>query len=253
MKLPFRVSNLLNVKNIFTLKQSINLFVVLMLLASSTVKAELRHAVISNNNKKISNTSELLTAYCIEVLPNMYKGPNRVEDPKLIEVYLLITEDKEMKIGKSLKLAAATGALLVSSMSFAQAINIGTNDLAIKGYDPVAYFTMDKAVEGSAKFTATHDGAIYRFSSEKNRDLFKADADKYAPQFGGYCAMGVALNKKLDVDPSAFYIKEDKLYLNLNKDVQKKWLTDIPGHLKTANRVWRGIEDLSVADANAED
>jgi len=158
-----------------------------------------------------------------------------------------------MKFAKTLKLATAAGALLVSSLSFASAINIGTNDLAIKGYDPVAYFSQNKAVEGSADFTATHDGAIYRFTSAKNRDLFNANADRYAPQYGGYCAMGVALNKKLDVDPHAFYIQDNKLYLNLNKDVQKKWLTDVPGHLKTANRVWAGIEDLSVAEANAED
>lgn len=158
-----------------------------------------------------------------------------------------------MKFSKTLKLATAAGALLLSSMSFAASVNIGTNDLAIQGYDPVAYFTKDKAVEGSAKYTATHEGAIYRFSSAENRDLFNSDADRYAPQFGGYCAMGVALNKKLDVDPQAFYIQEGKLYLNLNKDVQKKWLTDVPGHLKTADRIWAGIEDLSVSAANAED
>ena len=158
-----------------------------------------------------------------------------------------------MKFTKTLKMASAAGALLVSSMSFASAVNIGTNDLAIKGYDPVAYFTKNMAVEGSAKYTATHDGAIYRFASAANRDKFNADAAKYAPQFGGYCAMGVALNKKLDVDPQAFHIENGKLYLNLNKDVQKKWATDIPGHLKTADRIWAGIEDLSVAATNAED
>lgn len=158
-----------------------------------------------------------------------------------------------MKFAKTLKMAAAAGALLVSSMSFASAVNIGTNDLAIQGYDPVAYFTKNMAVEGSAKYTATHEGAIYRFASAANRDKFNADTAKYAPQFGGFCAMGVALNKKLDVDPQAFHIEDGKLYLNLNKDVQKKWLTDVPGHLKTADRIWAGIEDLSVAAANAED
>jgi YHS domain-containing protein len=158
-----------------------------------------------------------------------------------------------MNLKQTLKLASAAGALIFSSLSFASAVNIGTNDVAISGYDPVAYFTDQKAVEGSAKYTATHDGAIYRFSSQKNRDLFKADADRYAPQFGGYCAMGVSLNKKLDVDPHAFYIDDNKLYLNLNKDVQKKWLTDVDGHVKSANRIWLGIENLSVAEANEED
>lgn len=158
-----------------------------------------------------------------------------------------------MNFAKTLKIATAAGALLLSSMSFAASTNIGTNDLAIQGYDPIAYFSQDKAVEGSAKFTASHEGAIYRFSSAENRDRFKADPERYAPQFGGFCAMGVALNKKLDVDPHAFHIEDGKLYLNLNKDVQKKWLTDVPGHLKSANRIWAGIEDLTVAEANAED
>lgn len=158
-----------------------------------------------------------------------------------------------MKLSNTLKLATAAGALLLSSMSFASAINIGDNDLAIHGYDPVAYFTQSKAVEGSAKYTATHDGAIYRFASQKNRDLFKSNSEQYAPQFGGYCAMGVVLNKKLDVDPQAFYIADNKLYLNLNKEVQKKWLTDVSGHVKTGVRIWNGIEDLSVEAVNAED
>ena len=158
-----------------------------------------------------------------------------------------------MKLKQTLKFAAAAGALIFSSMGFASSVNIGTNDVAIHGYDPVAYFTNSKAVEGSAEFTATHDGAIYRFASKKNRDLFKADTEHYAPQFGGYCAMGVALNKKLDVDPQAFYIDEGKLYLNLNKNVQKKWLTDVDGHVKSADRIWSGIEGLSVAATNAED
>ncbi len=158
-----------------------------------------------------------------------------------------------MNIKQSLKIVAAAGTLLFSSLSFAASTNIGENDLAIDGYDPVAYFTKSKAVEGSAKYTATHEGAIYRFSSKKNRDMFNANTDKYAPQFGGYCAMGVALNKKLDIDPKAFHIDDGKLYLNLNKDVQKKWLTDVDGYVVSATRIWTGIEDLSVADANAED
>ncbi len=158
-----------------------------------------------------------------------------------------------MKISRLLTIAGLAGSILFSSLSFASAVNLGDNDVAIHGYDPVAYFVKNKPVEGSAMYTATHDGAIYRFSSAKNRDMFKANADKYAPQFGGYCAMGVALNKKLDVDPAAFYIEDNKLYLNLNKAVQQKWFEDVPGNLKTAYRVWDGIETLTVAEANAEE
>lgn len=158
-----------------------------------------------------------------------------------------------MKISRLFAIASLASTILFSSLTFASSVNIGSNDVAIHGYDPVAYFIDNKPVEGSAKYTATHDGAIYRFSSAKNRDIFKANADKYAPQFGGYCAMGVALNKKLDVDPAAFYIEDEKLYLNLNKAVQKKWFEDVPGNLKTAYRVWDGIEALSVAETNAEE
>ena len=86
-----------------------------------------------------------------------------------------------MKLKQTLKFAAAASALIFSSMGFASSVNIGTNDVAIHGYDPVAYFTNSKAVEGSAEFTATYDGAIYRFASKKNRDLFKADTEHYAP------------------------------------------------------------------------
>lgn len=155
-----------------------------------------------------------------------------------------------LPIFKTLALGAT---LFFSSLSFATAVNLGQNDVAIHGYDPVAYFTENKAIKGKAKYTAIHDGAIYRFSSAKNRDRFKSDANNYVPQFGGYCAMGVALDKKLDVDPDAFYITEGKLYLNLNKTVQKKWLEDVPGNVKTAYRNWSGIENLSVSEANAEE
>ena len=158
-----------------------------------------------------------------------------------------------MKISRLVAMAGLAGSLLFSSLSFASAVNLGENDVAIHGYDPVAYFVDSKPVAGNAKYTATYEGAIYRFSSAKNRDMFKANAAKYAPQFGGYCAMGVALNKKLDIDPAAFYIQDDKLYLNLNKTVQKKWFEDVPGHIKTADRIWDGIEALSVEATNAEE
>lgn len=149
-----------------------------------------------------------------------------------------------MKLSNLVKSLGLASALVFSSLSFAAdvGINANANDIAIHGYDPVSYFTMKKPTMGKGMYSATYKGAIYQFSSEKNRDLFRANPAAYAPQFGGYCAMGVALNQKLDVDPTAWYIKGDKLYLNLNKDVQKKWMEDVPGNLKTAFRNWNGIE-----------
>lgn len=127
-------------------------------------------------------------------------------------------------------------------------MNVDTNDVSIHGYDPVAYFTAGQPTHGSGRFTATYKNAIYQFSTEQNRDAFRANPSKYAPQFGGHCAMGVALNKKLDVDPTAWKILDGKLYLNLNKDVQTKWVQDIPGHLKTAESVWPTIKEKKASE-----
>jgi len=152
-----------------------------------------------------------------------------------------------MKLITPIKSAILASAVLFSGFSMAAdvGVNASKNDLAIHGYDPVAYFTKGKPTKGNSKYTATYQGAIYQFSSERNRNNFRNDPMAYSPQFGGYCAMGVALNRKLDVDPTAWYIDDNKLYLNLNKDVQKKWLEDVPGNLNTAYRNWSGIHAVS--------
>lgn len=152
-----------------------------------------------------------------------------------------------MKLKTLVKATLASTALLASSLSFAAnvEVNANANDLAIKGYDTVAYFTKGAPTKGSDKFTAAYNGAIYHFSSAQNRDLFKAEPAKYAPQYGGYCAMGVALNKKFDTDPTAWHVRDGKLYLNLNKAVQKKWSSDIPGYIETAQGNWNGIKGLT--------
>ena len=158
---------------------------------------------------------------------------------------------KILNIAKSVTLATS---LFFSSLSFAANIdmNADENDIAIQGYDTVAYFIKGRPVEGKQKYTATYNNAIYQFSSEKNRDLFRANPEKYAPQYGGFCAMGVALEKKLDVDPEAFKIVDNKLYLNLNKAVQKKWLTDVPGNIDTAETNWPEIKNKTADELNAD-
>ena len=152
------------------------------------------------------------------------------------------------------KLSLIGASMLFSSFSFAADIdmNADTNDVAIKGYDTVSYFTQGRPVQGNAKYTATFKNTIYQFASVGNRDKFKKNPHRYAPQYGGYCAMGVALEKKLDTDPLAFRIVDNKLYLNLNKAVQKKWLTDIDGNIDTAESNWPEIKGLSVAEVNAD-
>ncbi|KGJ91216.1 YHS domain-containing (seleno)protein [Colwellia psychrerythraea] len=152
-----------------------------------------------------------------------------------------------MKLATLIKSTFTTSALLMSSLTFAANIEVNANgnDLAIKGYDAVSYFTKGAPAKGTDNFTAAYNGAIYQFSSADNRDLFKSEPSKYAPQYGGYCAFGVTMHKKFDTDPMAWHIRGDKLYLNLNKDVQKKWVTDIPGYIETAQTNWTDIKGLT--------
>lgn len=95
---------------------------------------------------------------------------------------------------------------------------------AINGYDPVAYFTLNKAVKGDKAFTHSWNGATWYLSSQQNADLFKATPEKYAPQFGGYCAFAVSKGFTANTDPEAFKVINDKLYLCADKGMLKKWL-----------------------------
>jgi len=115
--------------------------------------------------------------------------------------------------------------------------------LAIAGYDPVAYFTDGKPVEGSSRFTTEWRGATWRFASAEHRDLFVADPAKYAPQYGGYCAWAVAHDHTASSDPDAWKIVGGRLYLNYSKDIQAKWEKDIPGNVAKADASWPKLVD----------
>ena len=110
--------------------------------------------------------------------------------------------------------------------------------LALRGYDPVAYFIDGKPVKGSSDYKADYKGSTFHFRSPANRDAFAADPAKYAPQYGGFCAFGTAGGYKAATHPSAFTVVGNKLYLNYNTDVQKKWSSDIPGYVTSAGRKW---------------
>jgi YHS domain-containing protein len=121
------------------------------------------------------------------------------------------------------------------------ALNLNSDGVALKGHDPVAYFTMNKPVNGSPTFIAKHDGATYWFANAEHQHAFTAQPAKYVPQYGGYCAFGVAKGAKPDIDPAAFSIVDGKLYLNLSADVQSRWLKDVPGHVKAADDHWKSL------------
>ena len=117
------------------------------------------------------------------------------------------------------------------------------NGIAIKGTDPVAYFRQGTPVRGSTQFTYQWGGATWRFSSAENRDLFIANPEQYAPQYGGYCAWAVSQGYTAAIDPNAWKIVDGKLYLNFNRRVQRQWERDIPGNIARADRNWPGVLD----------
>jgi YHS domain-containing protein len=117
-------------------------------------------------------------------------------------------------------------------------VNKSGRGVALKGYDPVAYFTAGKPVKGAAEFSHEWMGATWRFSSAANRGQFQANPEKYAPQFGGYCAWAVSHGYTADIDPEAWKIVDGKLYLNYNKSVQRKWEQDLRNRIEEANRNW---------------
>ena len=114
-------------------------------------------------------------------------------------------------------------------------------DTAINGYDTVAYFTKNSPVKGSDANTYEWKGAKWKFESQANLELFKSNPEKYAPQYGGYCAYGVATDNLVKVDPDQFTIHEGKLYLNYDASVQKDWLKDIPGYIKKADAKFQSL------------
>jgi len=119
--------------------------------------------------------------------------------------------------------------------------------LAIKGYDTVAYFTDGKPVEGSKEFETTWDGATWRFSSEANLESFESDPEKYAPQYGGYCAWAVSQGTTANIDPKSWTIVDGKLYLNYNEKIQKKWSSNRSALIKKADEEWGKLLPKSAA------
>ena len=112
---------------------------------------------------------------------------------------------------------------------------------ALLGHDAVAYFKDGKPVKGVTEYKAEYKGSVFVFASEAHRAAFVADPARYAPQYGGYCAFGVAGGYKAATDPAAFSVVDGKLYLNYNRDVQKQWSADIPGFILKAEGKWPAV------------
>lgn len=113
--------------------------------------------------------------------------------------------------------------------------------IAIRGADPVAYFTASEYTPGSDEFTHEWEGATWQFASAENRDLFAANPEEYAPEYGGFCAYAVSQGNTAPIEPTAWKIVDGKLYLNYNDKIQTRWSKDIPGHIAKADQNWPGV------------
>lgn len=121
------------------------------------------------------------------------------------------------------------------------AVNTSRGQLALRGYDAVAYLTERRPVLGATDFEYRWNGAVWRFSTAANRDVFARDPTQYAPEFGGYCAYAVSRGYTADGDPNAWRIVDGRLYLNYSKRVQALWEEDIPGNIAKGRRNWPGV------------
>jgi YHS domain-containing protein len=119
--------------------------------------------------------------------------------------------------------------------------NLDKNNLAIQGYDPVAFFTENKPIKGKPEFKSAYEGAMYLFASAENKKSFEKEPSKYSPAFGGFCAFGVSRNKLVEIDPEAFQIVNGRLLLQYSKGVRNDFNKDVHGNLAKANENWPAL------------
>jgi hypothetical protein len=129
--------------------------------------------------------------------------------------------------------------VLVSALP---AVGIARADrLAIKGYDPVAYFTEGRPVKGRSEFEYVWEDTRWQFASAANRDSFRADPERYAPQYLGHCSLGIALGEKSETDPEAWEIVGGKLYLNFDQKAHGDWQKNKEANINQADANWRAL------------
>jgi hypothetical protein len=148
---------------------------------------------------------------------------------------------------KALVLALMFIAAAIANAGERTPLAVDANHIAIKGYDPVAYFTDRKAVKGDSRFAYAYDDAEWQFANAAHRDMFVADPDHYMPQYGGFCAACVAmklcagLTNLAPADPEAWTIVDGKLYMVASKKFLDQWKANSAENIKQADMHWAAI------------
>jgi YHS domain-containing protein len=141
-----------------------------------------------------------------------------------------------------LPVAISIGATSIGAPSIARAQSAPSR-LALKGYDPVAYFTDSKAMPGDPQYEAAYDGVRYRFASAQHLGLFKADPDRYAPQFGGSCAAGIAMGVKFESEPENWLIVDGRLFVFSSAKSLDSVRADTAGMVAKGRENWKTLAD----------
>lgn len=127
-------------------------------------------------------------------------------------------------------------------------VNVDEKGVALKGFDSVSYFSPGGPVSGKSDFSSKHEGATYWFASAGNRDAFNASPAKFAPAYGGFCAMSAAMGLKRDGKPPIWKIAGDKLYLFVREEARTRWLKDVSGNIAKADECWPRIKGIAPKD-----
>ena len=158
-------------------------------------------------------------------------------------------------MNKTLSIAAIALAMAVVPPAFAAdehnvvpGLTAAGAPLGLHGVDPVAFIDLGNRVDGSAAYTAVHDGVAYYFDSKANMEAFKKSPAKYVPAHGGFCTFGVSVGKKFDGDPRYADIRDGKLYLFLNEEIFRMYQKDKAGTITKADAQWQKIEHKAAAD-----
>lgn len=158
---------------------------------------------------------------------------------------------KKLAIASALLTSLAlsgTAAMAADEYNVSRGITAAGAPLGLHGVDPVEFIETANPVEGSAAYTAVHDGVAYYFSTEANMKTFEVNPAAYLPQNGGYCTFGVSVGKKFDGDPEFHAVIDDKLYVFLNRAIYDEFNKDRAGTISKAEDQWQNIRSTTVGD-----
>ncbi len=142
----------------------------------------------------------------------------------------------------ALFIGIVVGIAACSKASDFASVNTNAEGTALHGFDAVAYFAVDSAVQGNRNYEYAWNGAKWLFANAENLEKFRQNPESYAPQYGGYCSYAVSKGYTADADPQAWKIVDGKLFLNYSPEVKELWEKEQSDNIKKAEGNWKEFE-----------